>query len=141
MKINQKIKVMELPENYDNNIFRYFEYEKAIIVDIQNDDVKLKFINPNCEKINIENKCIFNIKYFKELDDKEDLKFPKNSIVLYDYDDKEFERIYNVKKGDMFLCLGEINNMPGHGIYATPTGKIIWGWHNDRFRLPKNNEI
>lgn len=37
------------------------------------------------------------------------------------------------KKDEDLLWIGHIGNMPGHAAVATPDGKIIWGWHTDRF--------
>ena len=45
------------------------------------------------------------------------------------------------EKGDPVLCLGEIENMPGHLAVATKDGKVHWGWHPDNFREPTGDEL
>ncbi len=43
--------------------------------------------------------------------------------------------------GKCYLCLGEIKNMPEHFIYVDNEGKIYWGYHDDLFRLLKEEEV
>jgi hypothetical protein len=44
--------------------------------------------------------------------------------------------------GTRMVFLGEIKNMPGHGVYAEHfSGKIYSGWHTDNFRVLTEEEI
>lgn len=43
--------------------------------------------------------------------------------------------------GDHLLCLGEIENMPGHGVFVDRAGKVHWGHHPDEFRDPTEEEL
>jgi len=45
-----------------------------------------------------------------------------------------------VKKGEDILFLGEISNMPTHGIFVDNKGKIRWGYHMDSFRKLRGDE-
>ena len=38
-----------------------------------------------------------------------------------------------LKRGEEYLYLGEISNMPGHGIFATREGRVLWGYHIENF--------
>jgi hypothetical protein len=35
--------------------------------------------------------------------------------------------------GEIYLYLGEISNMPGHGAFATSKGQVLWGYHTENF--------
>ena len=43
--------------------------------------------------------------------------------------------------GDRLLYMGEIHNMPGHGVFVDRAGKVHWGHHPDEFREPLEDEI
>lgn len=45
------------------------------------------------------------------------------------------------KAGDHLLYLGEILQMPGHVAVVDRAGKVHWGYHDDCFREPKENEV
>lgn len=44
-------------------------------------------------------------------------------------------------KGQTFLFLFEIENMPGHGAFADYDGKVWWGMHLDAFRMATKEEV
>ena len=48
---------------------------------------------------------------------------------------------YPWKPGDTVLFLGEIEQMPGHIAVATKDGKVHFGYHDDNFRLPTEDEV
>lgn len=45
------------------------------------------------------------------------------------------------KNGDTVLALGEIDNMPDHFAVVTRDGKIHYGYHDENFREPTDDEI
>lgn len=48
---------------------------------------------------------------------------------------------YPWKEGDHLLYLGEILQMPGHVAVVDKDGVIHWGYHDDNFREPREDEI
>ncbi len=54
---------------------------------------------------------------------------------------KGYEFRYPWKEGDGVLVLGEIENMPGHVAVVTRSGKIRWGYHDDHFREPTEEDL
>jgi DNA-binding XRE family transcriptional regulator len=48
---------------------------------------------------------------------------------------------YPWKAGESLLYLGEIKQMPGHVAVVDRKGKVHWGYHDDNFREPKENEV
>jgi hypothetical protein len=48
---------------------------------------------------------------------------------------------YPWKAGDILLYLGEIRQMPGHVAVVTRGGKIHWGYHDDNFEEPSEEDI
>ena len=48
---------------------------------------------------------------------------------------------YPWKVGDALLFIGEITNMPGHCVVVDKQGKTYWGYHDDNFRKPTEDEL
>ena len=48
---------------------------------------------------------------------------------------------YPFQNGESVLLLGEIENMPGHVAVVTRDGKVHFGYHEDTFRQPTEDEI
>lgn len=48
---------------------------------------------------------------------------------------------YNFLSNDVFVFLGEIANMPGHGIFVGRDGKMYWGFHPDDFYELEDDEV
>lgn len=48
---------------------------------------------------------------------------------------------YSIKRGEAVLFLGEIENMPGHVAVVTRDGKVLWGYHEENFREPTEEEL
>lgn len=48
--------------------------------------------------------------------------------------------IYPFRNGDRMLFMGEIEQMPGHCVVATSSGKVIWGYHSEHFRILTDDE-
>ena len=48
---------------------------------------------------------------------------------------------YPFKLNEVYLCLGEIKNMPGHYAYVEQkTGRVYWGYHSDTFEETVEDE-
>lgn len=68
-------------------------------------------------------------------------------VVIVDFSDiPEADRErhtsgYPFKHGESMLLLGEIHNMPGHVAVVNKKGKIFWGYHDDNFREPTEDEV
>lgn len=63
-------------------------------------------------------------------------KIKEKSLVKYNFDSvpKNWSNKLPFKKADVFIYLGEIIQMPGHGIFVNyKTGKIHMGFHIDEF--------
>ena len=63
-------------------------------------------------------------------------------VVVFDPPKQEaqyYKHLWN--PGDLVLYLGEIRNMPGHGVYVTRVGEVKWGYHTDLFREPTEEEL
>ena len=45
------------------------------------------------------------------------------------------------KNGDTVLYLGELGNMPDHCVVATEDGLLWWGYHTERFRAARPDEV
>jgi len=52
----------------------------------------------------------------------------------------EYEGKYPWKDGEAVLLIGNINNMLGHVAVATSQGFVHWGYDEDSFRDPTENE-
>lgn len=52
-----------------------------------------------------------------------------------------YETVYPWREGEHLLYLGEIVNMPGHVAVVDKKGKVQWGYHDDNFRNPTEEEI
>lgn len=48
---------------------------------------------------------------------------------------------YPWEVGELVLFLGEIENMPGHGVFHTNKAGLKWGYHIDNFREPTQDEL
>ena len=59
-------------------------------------------------------------------------------IMIYDPEDN-LQRDKFVR-GNSYLFLGEIENMPGHCVVVL-NGKIVYGYHSECFREPKQDEL
>ena len=58
----------------------------------------------------------------------------KEEFNKYNYEESPF------RIGEVFLCLGEIKNMPEHYIFIDKNGRIFWGYHNDFFKILTEDE-
>ena len=59
---------------------------------------------------------------------------PPRQYALVQYEAYAGEKRSAFKKGSHLIFLGEIPNMPGHCVVSdVKTGKIIAGFHTDRF--------
>jgi hypothetical protein len=63
------------------------------------------------------------------------------TIVKFDFDKmpKEYHKGYPFK--EFTLYLGEIEHMPGHGVFVNKDGKVLWGYHLDEFYIVPEEEI
>ena len=63
----------------------------------------------------------------------------QNIVVVFDPPADTVETYKNHGKlcvGDEYLFLGEIKNMPGHGIFVSyKTGETLYGYHTENFYL------
>lgn len=48
---------------------------------------------------------------------------------------------YPWEPGEQVLFMGEIENMPGHGVFHTTKAGLKWGYHIDNFREPTDDEL
>jgi hypothetical protein len=68
----------------------------------------------------------------------ENLKL-QNVMVVFDPPDHAKETYVKhgqLRIGEEYLFLGEVKNMPGHGIFVEPkTGKTFCGYHTENFYL------
>jgi DNA-binding XRE family transcriptional regulator len=69
---------------------------------------------------------------------KSQARFKPMQIVIAETEDNGK---YPWWKGDAFLYLGEIKQMPGHVAVVDRKGKIHWAYHDDDFREPMENEV
>lgn len=67
--------------------------------------------------------------------------FVAPQVVIAKTPPKEYEKNYPWKGGESLLYLGEITNMPGHLVVVDRKGKVRWGYHDDNFRHPTEEEI
>lgn len=67
-------------------------------------------------------------------------QFKANQIVVFEVD-KKWAAQYPFELGERVLFLGEIKQMPGHCIVVNKAGRVLWGYHTDDFREPKENEL
>jgi hypothetical protein len=70
--------------------------------------------------------------------------FPINSLVRIKEElAKEYSHVTN--EGDCWIYLGDIAQMPGHGIFLLHAGpdqhKFLTGFHTDSFRLLTEDEV
>lgn len=71
-----------------------------------------------------------------------------NRLVRFEFPDsgtyagyeQQYIDMLECQPGTTLLCLGEIENMPSHYIIVTKTGKVVWGLHDDMFRLLSEEE-
>lgn len=63
--------------------------------------------------------------------------FLKNVMVVYNPPDHAIEANFGpFRVGNEYLFLGEIKNMPGHGVFVdSKTGETLYGYHLDNFYL------
>ena len=61
-------------------------------------------------------------------------KYLQATKNINSYLDGPFER------GEDYLCLGEIKNMKDHFIFVDKAGKVLYGYHNDDFRILTEDE-
>jgi hypothetical protein len=62
------------------------------------------------------------------------------AIVIYIGDYKP-ESPYDARLENGMVFLGEIPNMPGHGIFGGSSGKVHFGYHIDDFREATEEEV
>jgi len=62
-------------------------------------------------------------------------------IMIVDGLPEGYEDKYPFKEGGGVLFLGEIENMPGHVAIVTRDGKTHFGYHDDWFREPTEDEL
>jgi len=62
-------------------------------------------------------------------------------LMIVDTLPKGYEDKYPFKAGDTVLVLGEIKNMKGHYIIALKDGRVLYGYHDDFFREPTEEEL
>ena len=65
-------------------------------------------------------------------------EFPERGT--YAGHEQYYEDMLECKPGTTLLCLGEIENMPGHYILVNKAGKVTWGIHDDLFRALSDEE-
>ena len=73
-----------------------------------------------------------------------DLKKTKNVLCVFQPSDDDIEFYKNIPDlvfGAIYLCLGEIKHMAGHFIFATPDGKVVWGYHSKNFKAIPKEEV
>jgi hypothetical protein len=72
------------------------------------------------------------------------MKIPRKlSVVKFDFENlpKKYRPTYPFKKGQSYLFLGEITNMPGHCALADKFGHIHFGYHTDNFVELTEDEV
>ena len=69
------------------------------------------------------------------------LKMPRLVKVVPQNDGYDDKRPFKDAKAGLVLCLGEIDNMPGHVAVVTDDGKVHYGIHPENFREPTEDEI
>ena len=52
-----------------------------------------------------------------------------------------YRELYPFKEDEVFLLLGEIENMPGHVAVVNQNGKVFWGYHEEHFVDDKITEF
>lgn len=62
-------------------------------------------------------------------------------VIVDDFPESINKNSYPWKCGEALLYLGEVVQMPGHCIIVNRAGKVFWGWHEDNFRHPLEDEI
>lgn len=62
-------------------------------------------------------------------------------ILIVDNLPEGYEDSYPFKAGEHVLLLGEIENMPGHYAVVTKDGGTHFGFHDDLFREPTEEEL
>lgn len=67
---------------------------------------------------------------------------PMSIVTLDDWYLEEFGNNSPFGKERLFLYVGEIKNMRGHGLYiGQMSGKVFSGFHPENFRLPTDDEF
>jgi hypothetical protein len=90
--------------------------------------------------------CLFCGQQFFYVDEKlkEELfdgpPIPLMSVCVADIQHPD-ESGYPFKRDEHLLFLGEIANMPGHCAVVNRAGKVLWGYHTDNFRNPREEEL
>ena len=54
---------------------------------------------------------------------------------------KGYASSYPWSTGETLLCIGEMHNMSGHGVFVPKKGEIIWGYHLDNFYVEKPDDF
>jgi len=67
-----------------------------------------------------------------------DLPVPRIVVAVVDSHLAQYRKW---KDGDHLLFMGEIDNMPGHGVFVERDGTVHWGHHPDEFREPREDEL
>lgn len=67
-----------------------------------------------------------------------DLPVPRIVVAIVSQDIAEY---LEWKDGDHLVYMGELDNMPGHGVFVDRAGKTHWGYHPDGFREPTEEEL
>lgn len=62
-------------------------------------------------------------------------------VVIANKPPDGYETVYPWREGEHLLYLGEIANMPGHVAVVDKKGKVQWGYHDDNFRHPTEEEV
>jgi len=70
-------------------------------------------------------------------------KTPLNTLIRFDFDGVPLEHHskYSFSRKDVFLFLGEVQQMPGHCVVAAKDGRIIWGYHTENFVVISEEEV
>ena len=66
------------------------------------------------------------------------LKFKR--VVFNPKVPKEYADQYPFEKDQVYLLLGEIENMEGHCVVVENSGKVFWGYHTENFDELKEND-
>ncbi len=69
-----------------------------------------------------------------------DLLLPVPRIVVAVVPE-DYAKYREWKDGDHLVFMGELDNMPGHGVFIDRAGKTHWGHHPDEFREPTEEEL
>lgn len=70
-----------------------------------------------------------------------DVQLKQLQVVIVDGIPEDLKDVYPFVNGESLLFLGEIPNMKGHVVVADHNGKVHWGYHDDWFRNPTDDEL